>query len=173
MTSEGPEYSFSIRVVMHSNIFSHICQRLRRHKNWVCPGGMPPPVQLYAQRTVLFGPPLPHGGHKKIGTKCAFLVTQTVESCCPIILWHETLHYIASGTLPASLAAHVVGWPWFPWFQWLVVIGLHNTQEMERNHSPKYVLNIHLTKLTFFLHISRPLESTVNMTYTSVYIHKT
>ena len=23
-----------------------ICQRLRRRKNWVCPGGMPPPLQL-------------------------------------------------------------------------------------------------------------------------------
>ncbi len=35
--------------------FKDIYQRLRGRNNWVCPGGIPPPVQLYAQRAAWEG----------------------------------------------------------------------------------------------------------------------
>ncbi len=34
---------------------SDICQRLQGHKIWVCPSGVPPPVQLYGQRAAWVG----------------------------------------------------------------------------------------------------------------------
>ena len=74
---------FSPFLVRNEN--KDICQILHGRKIWVCPGGVPPPVQLYTQRSVWEGyqvvrdaqrpawegaltpkpyihPPLPYGG---------------------------------------------------------------------------------------------------------------
>ena len=61
---QGPVYSrictdkFAKINFMTCYLKSDICQRLCGRKNWVCPDGVPPPVQLYARRAVWEGNPV-------------------------------------------------------------------------------------------------------------------
>ncbi len=59
------QFERNLKLLIFYSKVSHYClifgqnlyigQRLRGHKNWVCPGGVPPAVQLYAQRTAWEG----------------------------------------------------------------------------------------------------------------------